>query len=122
MPIQASLTAAPDTIITESEHLEVHESESVNFLRSGKQWYGEKFSKSGSSVTTIMTLPHTKDHYPATLTIKTKGGTDGEKPVVYHYFGLYLNSNPTATSNWSCSNYGGISKIIVADLEPGVIC
>lgn len=41
--LQPSVTGTPDYIITESDDYQVHEKDSVNLLKSGKEWYGEYF-------------------------------------------------------------------------------
>jgi len=111
-----SLTTNPDQIITETEHLEVHEAELVNFLRSGRYWYGEKFNKSGSTVTILITLPDTRVSYPADLTIATKGGTESAN----HYYSLYLNSGSSKAASWSGSSYSGSVKYVSTTLSPGI--
>jgi len=101
MPTINSLSATPNMTVTQSEHLEVHEEEKVNFLRSGLKWSGEKFNTSGSNVSVILTMPKVRDSYVGVMTICTRGAVD----EISHYFKAYLNNSTTPVASWSATNY-----------------
>lgn len=116
MATTTSLSTTPEFTISESEHLEIYENELVNFLRSGLDWYGNKFSQSGASVTVPLTLPQTKTNYPTTLTLATRGATD----EVTHYFKLFLTNSTTPIASWSTGNFAKSEQKLSTALSSGI--
>jgi len=120
MVISASSAAAPDTVLKKTETLIRHEAELVNFLRSGKDWYGKKFNGSGSSVSEIFQLPPlSRDDpagtkYSADLVVVTRGATN----EVTHNYKLSIGSSPTALLSWSGRNFSVTPNSTNVSLEP----
>jgi hypothetical protein len=95
-----SLSDEPDYIITETEVIDRHELEYENFLHSGLRWYGERFSKSGSSVSVLFTLPGNNSSYFANIKIRTKGATEKSSS---NYFKFYINND--YVGSWSSTSF-----------------
>jgi hypothetical protein len=116
-------SASPNISVAKYERVQRHEVESVNYLRSGKDWYGEKFHGSGSNVSVIFQIPEPGDddppgyRYPVDLEVKTRGVTN----EVSHYFKLYLNNSPNYLSNWSTSSFYIATKKLNISMDPGSI-
>lgn len=71
IPTAAQLPGAPGSVTSFSERY-FHELDTVNFLSSGREWYGEEFSNSpGRSLSRAFTLP-LSDLLPQTATIVTR--------------------------------------------------
>ncbi|MBL7135840.1 MAG: type IX secretion system sortase PorU [Candidatus Marinimicrobia bacterium] len=112
-----NISSTPDSIITDYENVDRHEIEADNFLHSGKRWYGEKFSKSGSTVSILFQLPTYKSEYPASIKIRTKGATISRTETIKHYFKLYLKNS---THNWSSNNYNSKLETFSQTLTSGL--
>ncbi|MCK4716766.1 MAG: type IX secretion system sortase PorU, partial [Candidatus Marinimicrobia bacterium] len=116
-------SASPNIAVAKYERVQRHEVESVNYLRSGKEWYGEKFHGSGSNVSVIFQIPEPGDDdppgykYPVDLEVKTRGVTN----EVLHYFKLYLNNSPNYLSNWSTGSFYIATKKLNISMNPGSI-
>jgi len=114
-------SADADFSLTKTEKIDRHELELTNFLRSGKAWYGEIFSGSGSNRSFIFQIPEKDDEdpdsyaFPAELTLKARGA-DNETS---HSYKLYLNGTTTPLATWSTSNWYVSSKQFNISLEPG---
>jgi len=117
MTVLPNISSTPDSIITDYEKVDRHEIEADNFLHSGKRWYGEKFSKSGSTVSVLFQLPTYKSEYPASIKIRTKGATISRTETIKHYFKLYLKNS---THNWSSNNYNSKLETFSQTLTPGL--
>ncbi len=116
-----SLSTAADFTVTSTEKIDRHELELSNFLRSGKDWYGEKFNGSGSSVSVIFQIPEPGDEYPVAYTypVKMSWKTRGANNETVHNFKLYLNSEPDPVYSWSSSEWYVSSKTLNTSLKPG---
>ena len=121
MQTVVSSNPSADTTVTKYERVQRHEVESVNYLRSGKDWYGEKFNGSGSNVSVIFQIPEPGDddppgyNYPVDLEVKTRGVTN----EVSHYYKLYLNNN--FLSSWSTGNFYIATTKLNISMDPGSI-
>lgn len=109
-----SLSDEPDQIITETEVIDRHELEYENFLHSGLRWYGEKFSKSGSKVSVLFTLPGNNGSYFANIKVRTKGAIEKSSN---NYFKLYINNN--YIGSWSSSDFYCSLNTFSYTLSPG---
>jgi len=122
MEISESSAASPDTVLRKTETLIRHEAELVNFLRSGKEWYGKKFNGSGSSVSEIFQLPPlSRDDpsgtkYSADLVVVTRGATN----EVMHNYKLSIGSSPTSLLSWSGRNFTVTPNSTNVSLEPNI--
>jgi len=118
MSSRASAAAAADSICAHFEKVDHHEVEATNFLRSGKRWYGEKFTQSGSSVSVLFDLPNFSTEYPAEIRIRTKGGNDDG---VRHSYSLYINhSDSPVYGPWTAYNYSSSYISFNRSLDPGL--
>jgi len=121
MPTVISSSNSPDIIVTKFEKIQRHEVESVNFLRSGKYWYGERFNGSGSNVSVIFQLPQPTDEdppgylHPAELELATCGISNDN---INHTFSL--NVNNISTQSWSTRDNFIANKKINLDLKSGL--
>jgi len=112
-----SQSTTPTATANSTECLERHEQELVNFLHSGKSWYGEKFAGSGSNVTLLKNMPTSQSsNYPTMLTIKVRGATSDN---VSHSYKLYINSSSEAIANWSSSEFYSATRSVSTNLRPG---
>ena len=107
-------TASADYSVATYEKLDHHELELTNFLRSGKAWYGEIFSGSGSSISLIFQIPEGSDEN-AELKLQARGA---ENETV-HYFKLFLNSSTSPFASWSTPNWYVSSKTMNVSLKSG---
>lgn len=110
-----SLDDSPSKISTTTDVLERHEVEAVNFLHSGRNWYGEKFNGSGSSVSVLFDLPFSQNNYSTEIKIRTKGATESAS----YSFNLYIKDMTTPVTSWSTQYYYSIIKTITTTLTPG---
>ncbi|RKY55916.1 MAG: hypothetical protein DRP89_02370, partial [Candidatus Neomarinimicrobiota bacterium] len=117
MTILPNISSNPDSIITDYEKVDRHEVEADNFLHSGKRWYGEKFSKSRSTISVLFQLPNYKFEYPASIKIRTKGATTSRRSSIKHYFNLHLNNS---IDSWSSNNYNSILETFSQTLVRGL--
>ena len=117
MTMLPNISSTPDSIITDYEKVDRHEIEADNFLHSGKRWYGEKFSKSGSTVSVLFQLPTYKSEYPASIKIRTKGATISRSSSIKYYFTLNLNNS---THSWSSNNYNSKLETFNQSLSSGL--
>jgi hypothetical protein len=116
MPTVISSSNSPDIIVTKFEKIQRHEVESVNFLRSGKYWYGERFNGSGSGVSVIFQLPQPAGYlYPAELELATRGISNDN---INHTFSL--NVNNISTQSWLTRNNFIAYKKFNLDLQSGL--
>lgn len=115
-------SADADLSVSRYEKIERHELELSNFLRSGKAWYGEKFSSSGANISVIFQIPEKPDEerdsytYPTELSIKARGANN----ETTHYYKMYLNGATIPFATWSTSNWYVSSKQYNISMEPGV--
>ncbi len=110
-----SLTAAPDYATTTTDLLERQEIEAVNFLHSGRNWYGDKFNGSSSSVSKVFNIYSQNPSVPAEISIRTKGATE---KASYSYR-LYINDFTTPVASWSSNSYASVIRTFTTNLNKG---
>lgn len=117
-------SASPDTAVSKYEKIDRHELELTNFLRSGKDWYGEKFASSGANLSIAFQIPAKAAEdppsfqYPATLSLKTRGTTNSTA----HSYRLYLINTATPSTligSWTTNHWFVSSKSYAINLKPG---
>lgn len=93
-----------DTTISTGYFLIHHENDFFNFIKSGKRWYGEKFSGTGSSHYFRFDLPGADPAFTGWVRIRTIGGTYS-KGGARHVFKLFVNDFPSPIATWTSTNY-----------------
>ncbi|MDO9549138.1 MAG: C25 family cysteine peptidase, partial [Candidatus Marinimicrobia bacterium] len=111
-------SAKADLSVSKYEKIDRHELELTNFLRSGKAWYGEKFSSSGANISVVFQIPDDPNSYtfPAELILKARGANN----ETTHSYKLYLNGSTTPFATWSTSNWHVSSMQYNITLAPGL--
>ncbi|MGC9363407.1 MAG: type IX secretion system sortase PorU [Fidelibacterota bacterium] len=122
MPVLDMSTAIPDTAVLKYERIDRHELDMTNFLRSGTDWYGEKFASPGANISVVFQLPEKADEdpetfqYPANLSLKTRGTTNSTA----HTYKIFLNNSPSPVASWTTSNWYVSSRNLSISLKPGI--
>jgi len=110
--------AAPDLTVTQTDFLLRHEVEAENFLHAGNDWYGEKFTQPGASVTVIFQLPdnESSQSFPAELSLRTVGTITQST----HNFQLFINNSLNPVTTWATYNRSPNSTVISHQLTSGM--
>ncbi len=113
-----SLNTTPDLTMTQTDCLLRHEIEAENFLHAGNDWYGEKFTEPGASVSVIFRLPEneTTQQFPAELTLRTIG----TKNHSTHQFQLFINNSLNPVASWAAYNLSPNQRLVSYELQSGM--
>jgi hypothetical protein len=86
---EASLTQTPDITITDFDDYAFHENDSLNFIKSGREFYGEVFDQN-ISYSFDFSFPNV---VPGSI-MKLKTSLLARSVGYYSYFNVYANSSP----------------------------
>lgn len=111
----ANLSQSPDYVSTTTDMLIRHEIDAVNFLHSGRFWYGEKMNGSGSSATVVININALQEKVPSEVKIRTKGATESAS----YSFRLFINDLVNPLTTWSSSDYNAATKSLTTTLNRG---
>lgn len=102
--MRPSTTAIPDYFATTFNAFAFHEKDSLNFIKSGKEWYGETFDNTSPIREFPFTLTDIDTLYP--LRLKTAVAT---KAPNISYFVIFSNGRRVDSVKVDATNPGDIS-------------